>query len=132
MKKLLLLLTLSAFTLAGCTSPVSAPLPKEVAKQATYPTAPTKAQVLNYFRATLRDYDTAKFENWILYRAYIRTNPPTFVHMVSVDVNGKNAYGGYTGFQRYSLIVHGNGSVRDALPGAGVIELVDIVDMAEK
>lgn len=133
MRPLCAFLTLAiGLDLGGCMNPISAPLPKEEAMRATYPAPPTKAKIQAYLRFALLDAKAAEFDHWILYRGYLKSKPPIFAHIVSVDVNAKNAFGGYTGFKRYILLAHGDGTIRDASAAAEFIEYVDAIDFPEK
>lgn len=68
-------------------------------------------------RATLFDPDAGQFKNWsAVHQAPFGLMASARVWAICVDVNGKNRYGGYTGFKTFRVSFEG-GAVATA-PGA--------------
>jgi hypothetical protein len=114
--------------LSGC---VTAPTPREIAA-ADYGSPPTdhKSQIKNYFSKVLKDPESARYGEFTEPRkgyarvegralispdggAWLPTN--VFGYEVSVQVNAKNSYGAYTGFERY-LFLFRNGKIVHVMP----------------
>jgi hypothetical protein len=49
--------------------------------------------------AQLRDADSARYQNVGAYRYKVDSGPP--IYLFCGEVNAKNAFGGYTGFQQF-------------------------------
>ncbi|WNC72520.1 lipoprotein [Thalassotalea psychrophila] len=110
MKKIIIGLALTA-TLSGCATTSSK------RDFGTYPNN-YESVVKDYYHATLRDPDSAK---WVSIRLIGRRSIPQLfkptVHgfLVCATLNGKNAYGAYTGYITDGLIIN-NGVVVRHLP----------------
>lgn len=131
-KLLSCLVAVLVITLSGCASigpavPV-AKIPESQAKAAVYPAKPDyQAASKAYFATILKDPLSAQYSNWMLSRAYIPIKgAPIFGHVVNVNVNAKNSYGGYVGNNLYFLWIGPDGVARDAL--SRQVEIVDIVE----
>lgn len=83
----------SALVLTGCAAPK--PLPPPPPLQLATPSNEQKAAILNAILSSLKDPDSAKFG-----RIGMLSNSKA----ACVEVNAKNAFGGYTGFQTAALV----------------------------
>ncbi len=106
-----------------------------MAKSAQYPPKPTdyREEVKRYLRLELKDPDSAIYEGWLLWKAYLGSNPPVYGWESMVSVNAKNSFGGYTGFKNYSFWHEGRLAkpILDLPYRAHIVEL-DFEDILEK
>lgn len=59
-----------------------------------------KQLIQDYMSGVLKDPDSAKYRNMEIRKDYIIINHKlTFGYVVSIEINGKNSYGAYTGFK---------------------------------
>lgn len=118
MKNQLLLVAVAIvamFSLPGC---VTAP---DLAV-ADYGSAPENAQARSreWIGRTLKDPESAQYRFGELQKAYIHDGilvggAPHFGWVQVVEVNGKNGYGGYVGFEtQYIFFEHGENIIGDA------------------
>jgi hypothetical protein len=88
--------------LNGCATSNNQPqiLSDEEAKAGPYPPLPTsyKTFVTSDIASNLKDPDSVEYRSWTVARAYRPSNPPQFGYIISVTVNAKNSFGGYTGY----------------------------------
>lgn len=75
-------------------------------------------------RRILKDPDSAKFESWndgytSIIQSGFASPMPMLVWITSVDVNGKNSYGGYTGFNTWHFAWQNGSIVATSTPRAG-------------
>lgn len=104
-------------------------IPDAEAKAAIYPPLPDyQVGAKGYFSQVLKDPYSAQYSGWFIYRAYLpKKEGPVFGYLVTVDVNAKNSYGGYTGKKNYILWF---GPDRRIVDGSYLQpELVDIVEI---
>jgi len=135
-KSILILLAIAA--LGGCAAPVgssaggSTVVPDSVAKAAIYPPKPTdyKQQVKTYMHVTLKDPDSAQYQNWLLAKAYLECNPPIYGWLVTVEVNAKNSFGAFSGYELQMFWLHGSDLIKPALDMPCKVHVVDL-DTAE-
>lgn len=118
---------LAAVIFSGCS--FQKPMPTM-----SYGEAPSdyESQITEYFQRTLKDPDSAKYKFGTPRRAYV--NAPlayggevTWVgYAVPVQVNAKNGFGGYAGFQPFTFLFQ-NGSIREYREGWNPL-LVTFID----
>jgi len=91
-------------------------VPDSVAKAASYPPKPTnyKQQVRAYMHVTLKDPDSAQYQHWVLAKGYSECKPPVYGWIVSVQVNAKNGFGAFTGYQPQLFWLHGHDLIKSA------------------
>lgn len=97
--------------LTACVTPYGAtPSGAPVDAKPDLEQAKAKAEIA--LRGTLKDPASAQFQNWSpVHMTQYGLLRREWVWAICVDVNGKNSYGGYTGFTTYQ--VHfANGEVR--------------------
>lgn len=103
--------------LAGCATP---PTQQEISS-ADYGPEPSNYQAVikDYMASALKDPESARYE---FYRKTTEKgfsgNPRTYGWVTCFNVNAKNSYGGYTGMQKYFVLIRHN-VVVTALSGDG-------------
>lgn len=104
MKKFMLI-CLSVIMLSGCVAPMTT---AEV-NSATYAELPTnyQEQLKVIISSSLKDPDSAKFKFYPPRKGYTAATRH-FGYVVPVDVNAKNSYGGYAGYQMFYFVYYGN------------------------
>jgi len=107
-------------SLAAC---ASGPTPEQI-EDAYYGFEMTQEQCIGVAEAAisnaLKDPDSAQFRTGACQKGWwnsvpIMGMPVEFGYMVNGEVNGKNSYGGYVGFQPYSALVRDGFIVRYCL-----------------
>ncbi|HDS0941049.1 TPA: hypothetical protein QDZ12_004349 [Pseudomonas putida] len=105
--------------IAGC---ASAPTPEQIAS-ADYGTpidqSQAEARVKEYFDGVLKDPDSAKYKFSPIQKSHIVSSAwegrQLYAgYVMTVKVNAKNSYGGYTGNEDYVFLFH-NGSLTKGL-----------------
>lgn len=100
---------LAAAVLAGCAQTV-APSDAQLAA-ADYGAEPTaeqaQAAVRRYYQATLRDPGSAQLAGWTTPQRFWwgQRDQSHYGYLVCVEVNAKNAFGGYVGFRRDGFLL---------------------------
>jgi hypothetical protein len=120
MRNGILLAAIAAVAISGC---ATAPSADEEAR-ADYGEMPTDFQtpIKAYLDQNLKDPASVQLRNWTIpVKSWIRDAPIAgralhFGWVVNVDVNAKNSYGGYRGFQTYQFMLHGNMIVNEVTP----------------
>ena len=112
----LFFLSFFILTLAGC---AATPPTQEELESADYG-APisqqdAKRQATEFFQSHLRDPGSAQYRWTQVERGWLRHAPIhggriVYGYKLDVDVNAKNAFGGYVGFRKYSFIFR-NGKI---------------------
>lgn len=101
-----------ALSLFGCqTWSLPPDPPAETILKANYGGYPNDYQkdIMNYMTNYLKDPSTALYKFSKPTKAYLllsNQNEPIYGYVVYADINAKNSYGGYTGYQRYVYIVN--------------------------
>jgi hypothetical protein len=102
------ILFLSTLGLVGCAANKLTPEQAAAADYGTYP-ADYQQQIRNYFELRLKDPGSAQYrfyepEKIVMHKAPIAGGGVDFFgYGVNVDVNAKNSFGAYVGFQRYTF-----------------------------
>lgn len=100
----------SAFCfMAGC---ASGPTPQDIASAdygSSIPQAQAEERVRQYFNGSLKDPMSAQYQFSQVSKGYIvggavEGRPLYAGYIISVNVNAKNSYGGYTGNQAYQFL----------------------------
>lgn len=67
----------------------------------------------SYFARTLRDPESARYQDWSLHEGTIMLAGEPFEkgYVIRVNVNAKNGFGGYTGFQPMQLFMSSKGTI---------------------
>lgn len=114
-----------AYAAVGCTPS------REKLAAANYGALPVSYEdrIRQYFGRSLRDPYSADYRFGVPYKA--ATDEGSFGHWVygyavDVEVNAKNAYGAYTGFQDYKFFFRSDGRMRMCFP-----DTVETVKRAE-
>jgi hypothetical protein len=111
-----LILMLAVCVLAGCATTPPEPTPAQVAAAVFPPKPDYRKAALAYFQWALRDPESARYSCWMLSKAW-RPTPQggEYGWAVSVLVNAKNGYGGYTGDDFYALWIGPDGRAVNAV-----------------
>ena len=102
---------LTVFTLGGCSS--IKPVDPDVLASADYGIYPDNYETIikSYFQTRLKDPFSAQYQFRTPFKAFLRNAPvlggdPTiYGYMVYTNVNAKNSYGAYTGWEEYRLLI---------------------------
>ncbi len=116
MKTTLLLLAVCAALLSGCVTASAlrsadyGPMPKQ---------EDAKKQAITYLESILKDPDSARYQFVSLRKGWLKDGGISGkLHagwMLDVQVNAKNSFGGYTGWETYRLLFV-NGRLYNAIP----------------
>ena len=103
---------LATLALGGCGS--IKPVDPDVLASADYGDYPDDYEVIikKYFETSLKDPFSARYQFGKPFKAFLRNAPvmggePVFYgYMVYTNVNAKNSYGAYVGWEEYRLLIH--------------------------
>lgn len=85
--------------------PVPAPVP---AAAFVFPADPDyKTLVKAFLKRSIKDPDSAIYDNWSIAKAYLDGTPPIYGWQVFVSVNSKDLRGKYTGVKTYTFWING-------------------------
>ncbi|QYM80268.1 hypothetical protein K0B96_06545 [Horticoccus luteus] len=102
-KACLLAFILACALFAGCASPTFST--EQIEANVTEPTpSAVETKVRDFMELRLKDPASAEYKVGTPEKTVLTTaGKPTFGWKVSVLINGKNSYGGYTGFEGYAF-----------------------------
>ncbi len=111
----------ACIALSGC---ITRPTAGELAN-ADYGTLMTETDCQNLVKSTMRSYlkdpESAQYEFGSCRQAWsgsLMGKPPVFGYRIDVSINGRNSFGGYTGYTQYQFYMR-NGSVLKKLKSLG-------------
>lgn len=121
MKHIKLLILTLTFTLA-LSSCAGIPLTQEQVAKLDFGPEPKNYEQMakDYYTNILKDPESARFKDFSKpAKGYSQSMMGTHAgYLVTFEVNAKNSYGGYTGFQSHNVIINGDRVIGEAMPSA--------------